>query len=194
MRVKSMKSEALVCRAMAKKYAGRPEEPFLLKVASTFEELALVAHAEAADQSTLLRTGSGRRINRGPGHSDLVTSVKIALNQGLAAAIRRPGLALCWAFGHNRSLAVAFETGGVWHSLCHRCGHPLRRQSAGRWGEITRGELARARSDAFSGPAKCSRSESTRDVEGARPPARRKKARSIKNKLPGDSGSPLQSR
>lgn len=49
MRIKSMKREAVVCRAMAKKYAGRPEEPFLLKVASTFEELALVTHAAPSE-------------------------------------------------------------------------------------------------------------------------------------------------
>ena len=51
MRMKSMKREALVCRSMAKTYAGRPEEPFLLKVASTFEELALVSQAVQAPSS-----------------------------------------------------------------------------------------------------------------------------------------------
>jgi hypothetical protein len=34
--------EAAACRKLAKEHLGRPEEPFLLKIASAMEELALV--------------------------------------------------------------------------------------------------------------------------------------------------------
>jgi hypothetical protein len=43
MRKISLKKEAASCRAMAKEYAGRPEEPFLLRIASELEELALIS-------------------------------------------------------------------------------------------------------------------------------------------------------
>jgi hypothetical protein len=112
MRMRSMKREAVVCRAMARGYAGRPEEPFLLKVANTFEELALVTDVAS----------TGLRTDRGPRRLTVV-AVRTALNQRFAAAIQRPRLILCWAFGHDRSPAVAFESSGVWHSLCHRCSH-----------------------------------------------------------------------
>lgn len=36
-------SEAVKCRDQAKTFAGRPEEPFLLRVATAFEELAQIA-------------------------------------------------------------------------------------------------------------------------------------------------------
>ena len=35
-------SEAVKCRDQAKAFAGRPEEPFLLRVATAFEELAQI--------------------------------------------------------------------------------------------------------------------------------------------------------
>jgi len=36
----SLEEEAASCRQMAKHFAGRPEEPFLLRVASAMDELA----------------------------------------------------------------------------------------------------------------------------------------------------------
>jgi hypothetical protein len=42
MRKELLQKEASACRKMAKEFAGRPEEAFLLKVASTMEELAVV--------------------------------------------------------------------------------------------------------------------------------------------------------
>lgn len=42
MRKKSLWKEAAECRKMARDFAGRPEEPFLLNVASAMEELALI--------------------------------------------------------------------------------------------------------------------------------------------------------
>lgn len=33
-------SEAVKCRQQAKRFSGRPEEPFLLRLASAFEELS----------------------------------------------------------------------------------------------------------------------------------------------------------
>jgi len=42
MRKISLKKEAASCRRMARDFAGRPEEPFLLRVANAMEELALV--------------------------------------------------------------------------------------------------------------------------------------------------------
>jgi hypothetical protein len=39
---RSLQREAAACRQMAKEHIGRPEEPFLLKVASAMEELALI--------------------------------------------------------------------------------------------------------------------------------------------------------
>jgi hypothetical protein len=49
----SIKDEAEACRALAKRYAGRAEEPFLLKLASTFEELAFVRTAWPSRVSSL---------------------------------------------------------------------------------------------------------------------------------------------
>jgi ribosomal protein S14 len=52
--------------------------------------------------------------------------------------------AWCAAIGHRRSSVVAFESGGVWHSICQRCGRPLRREAAKFWQEITSEEMTRA--------------------------------------------------
>jgi hypothetical protein len=41
----SLHKEAASCREMAREFAGRPEEPFLLSLASAMEELALVRTA-----------------------------------------------------------------------------------------------------------------------------------------------------
>jgi hypothetical protein len=53
------KEQAEQCRKQASEYAGRPEAPFLLRVASVFEELAIdreampvVAHRAEARQSS----------------------------------------------------------------------------------------------------------------------------------------------
>jgi len=43
MRKISLKKEAALCREMAKEFAGRPEGPFLLRIASELEELALIS-------------------------------------------------------------------------------------------------------------------------------------------------------
>jgi len=37
---KSLEREAQACRKLAKKLAGRPEEPFLFKLASALDEVA----------------------------------------------------------------------------------------------------------------------------------------------------------
>lgn len=42
MRNRALHEEAAKCRKMAPAYAGRPEEPFLLRLASAMEEMALV--------------------------------------------------------------------------------------------------------------------------------------------------------
>lgn len=41
MRTELLAIEAAKCRRQAKKFVGRPEQPFLLSVASAFEDLAL---------------------------------------------------------------------------------------------------------------------------------------------------------
>jgi hypothetical protein len=41
------KQQAENCRKQASEFAGRPEAPFLLRVASAFDELALVDEAAA---------------------------------------------------------------------------------------------------------------------------------------------------
>jgi hypothetical protein len=38
----ALDNEAESCRQMAREFAGRPEEPFLLRLASAMEELALI--------------------------------------------------------------------------------------------------------------------------------------------------------
>ena len=43
MRIWCLDAEAEKCRRIAVEFAGRPEEPFLLSVASAFEELACQA-------------------------------------------------------------------------------------------------------------------------------------------------------
>lgn len=40
MRTETLTNEAAKCRQQAKEFAGRPEQPFLLSVASAFEDLA----------------------------------------------------------------------------------------------------------------------------------------------------------
>jgi hypothetical protein len=42
MRSQSLKQEAALCRQKASEFAGRPEGPFLLQLASALEELALI--------------------------------------------------------------------------------------------------------------------------------------------------------
>jgi hypothetical protein len=42
MRHRSLEAEAEVCRALAKEFAGRPEEPFLFKLASALDEVAAI--------------------------------------------------------------------------------------------------------------------------------------------------------
>lgn len=37
-----LQKEAATCRKLAREFAGRPERPFLLKMASAMEELALL--------------------------------------------------------------------------------------------------------------------------------------------------------
>lgn len=41
MRNQTLINEAESCRQRAKEFAGRPEQPFLLRLAEAFEELAL---------------------------------------------------------------------------------------------------------------------------------------------------------
>jgi hypothetical protein len=43
--MRSLNQEAVSCRRTARRFAGRPEAPFLLKLASAFEELALITGA-----------------------------------------------------------------------------------------------------------------------------------------------------
>jgi hypothetical protein len=43
MRRVRLKKEAATCRQMATEFAGLPEEPFLLRIASELEEMALVS-------------------------------------------------------------------------------------------------------------------------------------------------------
>lgn len=38
-------SEAVKCRVQAEEFAGKPEQPFLLRLASAFEELAQIESA-----------------------------------------------------------------------------------------------------------------------------------------------------
>jgi hypothetical protein len=40
--MRTLRAEAARCRRSAKQFRGRPEQPFLLRLASAFEELALV--------------------------------------------------------------------------------------------------------------------------------------------------------
>lgn len=51
------KEQAENCRKQASEYAGRPEAPFLLSVASAFDELAVEADAR-------LITGAQRNLTR----------------------------------------------------------------------------------------------------------------------------------
>jgi len=53
MRQFSLKEEAESCRALASEFLDRPEQPFLLKLASALEEVALMEEQE-------LRTKDGR--------------------------------------------------------------------------------------------------------------------------------------
>jgi hypothetical protein len=40
--MRNLRAEAERCRRSAKRFDGRPEQPLLLKLASAFEELALI--------------------------------------------------------------------------------------------------------------------------------------------------------
>jgi hypothetical protein len=42
MQKRALQKEAEICRRLATHYVGRPEEPFLLKIAGAMEELALI--------------------------------------------------------------------------------------------------------------------------------------------------------
>jgi hypothetical protein len=72
---------------------------------------------------------------------------KPTLSERLNALAEFAREAMCTAFGHDRSTVLAFESRGVWHSFCARCGQPLRRESAKTWREITSDEMARARTN-----------------------------------------------
>jgi hypothetical protein len=41
--MRSMTEEAACCRKDAQQYVGRPEQPFLLRLADAFEDLALIS-------------------------------------------------------------------------------------------------------------------------------------------------------
>jgi hypothetical protein len=43
MRKLCLRREAATCRVLATEFAGHPEEPFLLRIASELEELALLS-------------------------------------------------------------------------------------------------------------------------------------------------------
>ena len=47
MRNKSLVNEAETCRQRAKEFAGRPEQPFLLRLADAFDELASIDEPQA---------------------------------------------------------------------------------------------------------------------------------------------------
>jgi hypothetical protein len=51
MRHKSLEREAEACRALAKKFAGRPEEPFLFKLASALDEVAAMDTQQSGPSS-----------------------------------------------------------------------------------------------------------------------------------------------
>jgi hypothetical protein len=48
----TLTTEAAECRRWAREFAGRPEQPFLLQLASAFEELAHNARPGARPQSS----------------------------------------------------------------------------------------------------------------------------------------------
>ena len=50
MRRKSLEREAEVCRALAKEFAGRPEEPFLFKLASALDEVAAMESQQSSSR------------------------------------------------------------------------------------------------------------------------------------------------
>jgi hypothetical protein len=49
------KEQAEKCRKQATEFAGRPEAPFLLRVASAFDELAIDPHAVAGHRRITTR-------------------------------------------------------------------------------------------------------------------------------------------
>jgi hypothetical protein len=72
MRQKSLEDEAEVCRNMAKEYAGRPEEPFLFKLASALDEVAAMerrhppsTNANAPPHGPRSSSGGRRWLHRG---------------------------------------------------------------------------------------------------------------------------------
>jgi hypothetical protein len=42
MQKRALRKEAELCRRLARQYAGRPEEPFLLRIAGAMDELAII--------------------------------------------------------------------------------------------------------------------------------------------------------
>ena len=59
----SLEKEAAHCRVIATEFAGRPEEPFLLQLASAMEELAHIrgrVEGIAGDLPHLRQTGRGK--------------------------------------------------------------------------------------------------------------------------------------
>jgi hypothetical protein len=60
MRAETLKEEAAECRRRANEFVGRPEEPFLLQLASALEELAIVqARVEAISECSPIAVRSG---------------------------------------------------------------------------------------------------------------------------------------
>jgi len=49
MRKSFLKDEAAACRELAKHFTGRPEEPFLLRIASAMDDLAYLKDAGVPD-------------------------------------------------------------------------------------------------------------------------------------------------
>jgi hypothetical protein len=54
------KEQAEHCRSQANEYAGRPEAPFLLRIASAFDELAIGHNSTAFAVTDEAATRSGR--------------------------------------------------------------------------------------------------------------------------------------
>ena len=48
---RSIEKEAEACRALAKKFAGQPEEPFLFKLASALDEVAAMESQQLSSRS-----------------------------------------------------------------------------------------------------------------------------------------------
>jgi len=52
MRRSSLEEEAEACRKLAKKLAGQPEEPFLLRLATALEEVATIEAQQCSSASS----------------------------------------------------------------------------------------------------------------------------------------------